>query len=127
MTKPFAFAELLARVRVLLRRGTSVSGTRLKVDDLEVDPAARRVWRAGKEISLTNREYALLEYLLRNRNRALSRAAIINHVWGLAYDPMTNIVDVYIRALRAKIDKGYARSLITTVRGVGYMLKDDEK
>lgn len=123
LTKPFAFAELVARVRALIRRGGPAPGIQLKAADLVVDVAAHRVWRAGKEISLTNKEYALLEYLLRNRNRVLTRTAIIEHVWGLNYDPMTNIVDVHIRALRAKMDKDFTPALITTVRGVGYMLE----
>jgi DNA-binding response OmpR family regulator len=123
LTKPFAFAELVARVRALIRRGGPAPASELKAADLVVDPAAHRVWRAGKEINLTNKEYALLEYLLRNRNRVLTRTAIIEHVWGLNYDPMTNIVDVHIRALRAKMDKDFSPPLITTVRGVGYMLE----
>ena len=125
LTKPFAFAELLARVRALLRRGSlQPELTRLKAGDLELDLISRRVWREGKEIVLTNKEFALLEYLLRNPNRVLTRTSIIDHVWGLTHDPMTNIVDVHIRALRAKIDRHPSRSLITTVRGVGYMLED---
>lgn len=125
LTKPFAFAELLARIRALLRRGSlQPELTRLKADDLELDLVSRRVWRAGKEIVLTNKEFALLEYLLRNPNRVLTRTSIIDHVWGLTHDPMTNIVDVHIRALRTKIDRPSSRSLITTVRGVGYMLEE---
>jgi DNA-binding response OmpR family regulator len=123
LTKPFAFAELVARVRALMRRGGPTPGVQLKAADLVVDVAAHRVWRAGREINLTNKEYALLEYLLRNRNRVLTRTAIIEHVWGLNYDPMTNIVDVHIRALRGKMDKDFSPPLITTVRGVGYMLE----
>ena len=84
------------------------------------------MWRGGKEVVLTNKEFALLEYLLRNRNRVLTRTSIIDHVWGLSHDPMTNIVDVHIRALRAKIDRHGSSSLIATVRGVGYMLEADE-
>ena len=127
LTKPFAFAELLARVRALLRRGSlQPELTRLKTGDLELDLVSRRVWRAGKEILLTNKEFALLEYLLRNPNRVLTRTSIIDHVWGLTHDPMTNIVDVHIRALRTKIDRPSSRSLITTVRGVGYMLEERE-
>ena len=126
LTKPFAFAELLARVRALLRRGTPQQVTRLKVADLELDPVSHRVWHGKTEIVLTNKEFALLEYLLRNRNRVLTRTSIIDHVWGLTHDPMTNIVDVHIRALRAKIDRNPSLSLITTVRGVGYMLEAKE-
>jgi heavy metal response regulator len=125
LTKPFAFAELVARVRALIRRGGPGPTAQLKAADLVVDVASHRVWRGGKEISLTNKEYALLEYLLRNRNRVLTRTAIIEHVWGLNYDPTTNIVDVHIRALRAKMDKDFTPVLITTVRGVGYMLEAD--
>ena len=127
LTKPFAFAELLARIRALLRRGYPQSElTHLKVADLNMDLVSRRVWRTGKEIMLTNKEFALLEYLLRNRNRVLTRTSIIDHVWRLTHDPMTNIVDVHIRALRAKIDTSSAPSLIKTVRGVGYMLEAGE-
>jgi DNA-binding response OmpR family regulator len=126
LTKPFAFAELLARVRALLRRGGPQQQTRLKAGDLELDPATHRVWRAGKEIVLTNKEYALLDFLLRNKNRVLTRTAIIEHVWDISYDPMTNIVDAHIRALRAKVDRDFPQPLITTVRGAGYMLEDAE-
>ncbi len=123
LTKPFAFAELLARARALIRR-TGVDQTpRLTVADLEVDPVAHRVWRAGREITLTNKEYALMEYLLRNPDRVLTRTAIIEHVWDIHYDGMTNIVDVHIRALRAKVDREFSPPLIQTVRGVGYVLK----
>ena len=126
LTKPFAFTELLARVRALIRR-TGVDQTpRLTVADLEVDPVAHRVRRAGRDITLTNKEYALLEYLLRNPNRVLTRTAIIEHVWDIHYDGMTNIVDVHIRALRAKMDKEFSPPLIQTVRGVGYVLKTPE-
>ncbi|HET6675011.1 MAG TPA: response regulator transcription factor [Nitrospiraceae bacterium] len=126
LTKPFAFAELLARVRALLRRGGPQQQTRLKAADLELDPATHRVWRAAKEIVLTNKEYALLDFLLRNKNRVLTRTAIIEHVWDISYDPMTNIVDAHIRALRAKVDRDFSQPLITTVRGAGYMLEDQE-
>ncbi len=126
LTKPFAFSELLARVRALLRRGGPQQMARLQAVDLELDPASRRTWRGGKEIVLTNKEYALLEFLLRNKNRVLTRTAIINHVWDINYDPLTNIVDVHIRALRAKINKGFSPALITTVRGVGYMLEEPD-
>jgi heavy metal response regulator len=126
LTKPFAFAELLARIRALLRRGGPQQQTRLKAGDLELDPATHRVWRAAKEIVLTNKEYALLDFLLRNKNRVLTRTAIIEHVWDISYDPMTNIVDAHIRALRAKVDRDFSQPLITTVRGAGYMLEDTE-
>ncbi|MER3422907.1 MAG: DNA-binding response regulator [Nitrospiraceae bacterium] len=123
LTKPFTFAELLARVRALLRRGTVQPQPQLQVADLELDPVAHRVWRRGVEIALTNKEYAILEYLLRNADRVLTRTAIIEHVWDIHYDTMTNIVDVHIRALRAKIDRPFSPSLIRTVRGIGYVLQ----
>jgi DNA-binding response OmpR family regulator len=126
LTKPFAFTELLARVRALLRRGGPQPMVSLQALDLELDPASRRTWRAGKEIVLTNKEYSLLEFLLRNKNRVLTRTAIINHVWDINYDPLTNIVDAHIRALRAKINKGFSPPLITTVRGAGYMLEEPD-
>ena len=122
LTKPFAFPELLARIRALLRRGTAQPATRLTAADLELDPISHRVWRAGQDITLTNKEYALLEYLLRNANRVLTRTAIIDHVWDIQYDSMTNIVDVHIRSLRAKIDRDFSPPLIQTIRGAGYML-----
>lgn len=123
LTKPFAFAELLARVRALLRRGTTGAVGKLQLADLELDTAAHRVWRAGQEIFLTNKEYAILEYLLRNVDRVLTRTAIIEHVWDIHYDCMTNIVDVHIRALRSKVDRDFASMLIHTVRGVGYVAR----
>jgi heavy metal response regulator len=123
LTKPFAFPELLARIRSLLRRGSGKAAIRLKVGDLEMDPVTHQVWRAGQEQTLTNKEYAILEYLMRNENRVLTRSAIIEHVWDIQYDNLTNIVDVHIRSLRAKIDRDFAAPLIHTVRGVGYVLK----
>ena len=126
MPKPFAFAELLARIRALLRRGSSQQLAHLQAANLRLDPASHRVWRAGQEITLTNKEYALLEFLLRNKNRVLTRTAIIEHVWDISYDPMTNIVDAHIRALRAKIDRDFSPPLIATVRGAGYMLEEPE-
>jgi len=124
LPKPFAFVELLAQIRALLRRGSQQQLVQLQAADLTLDPATRRVWRAGQEISLTNKEYALLEFLLRNKNRVLTRTVIIEHVWDISYDPMTNIVDAHIRALRAKIDRDFSPPLIATVRGAGYMLED---
>ena len=126
LAKPFAFAELLAGIRALLRRGSAQPLAHLQAADLRLDPASHRVWRAGQEISLTNKEYALLEFLLRNKNRVLTRTAIIEHVWDISYDPMTNIVDAHIRALRAKIDRDFSPSLIATVRGAGYMLEEPD-
>lgn len=123
LTKPFPFPELLARIRALLRRGASPIG-RLRVADLELDPVAHRVWRGGNEITVTNKEYAVLEYLMRNVGRVLTRTAIIEHVWDYQYDTMTNIVDVQIRALRSKVDRPFSHSLIKTVRGVGYIIEE---
>ncbi len=127
LSKPFAFAELLARIRALLRRGSSQPLAHLQVADLRLDPASHRVWRGDQEIALTNKEYALLEFLLRNKNRVLTRTAIIEHVWDISYDPMTNIVDAHIRALRAKIDRDFSPHLIATVRGAGYMLEEPDR
>lgn len=127
LTKPFAFAELLARIRALIRRVGPHTLRRLKAADLEIDPSSRQVWRAGNEIALTNKEYALLEYLLRNKNRILTRTAIIEHVWDINYNPMTNIVDAHIRALRSKMDRGFSPPLIQSVRGAGYMLEAPEE
>jgi two-component system copper resistance phosphate regulon response regulator CusR len=121
LVKPFAFVELLARVRALLRRGLP-SPERLSVGDLVMDCARRKVQRAGETIDLAPKEYAILEYLLRNRARPLSRTMIVEHVWDMEYDGLTNIVDVYIRHLRSKIDDRYPVKLIHTVRGIGYML-----
>ena len=126
LPKPYAFVELLAQIRALLRRGSSQQLAHLQAADLRLDPASHRVWRGGQEISLTNKEYALLEFLLRNKNRVLTRTAIIEHVWDISYDPMTNIVDAHIRALRAKIDRDFSPPLIATVRGAGYMLEEPD-
>jgi DNA-binding response OmpR family regulator len=107
----------------LLRRGAAPIG-RLRVADLELDPVAHRVWRGGTEIPVTNKEYAVLEYLMRNVGRVLTRTALIEHVWDYQYDTMTNIVDVQIRALRSKIDRPFSTPLIKTVRGVGYIIEE---
>lgn len=124
LTKPFAFEELLARLRVLMRRGGS--GTpMLKFADLSLDPATRRARRGETEVELTVKEYALLEYLLRNPNRVLTRTLIAEHVWDQSFDSETNVVDVYVNHLRSKIDKDFPTKLIHTVRGVGYVLKDE--
>lgn len=125
LVKPFAFAELLARVRVLLRRGQPAE--RLQVSDLMLDAVQRKVTRAGDTVPLAPKEFSILEYLMRNPGRVLSRTMIVEHVWGTDYDGLTNIVDVYIRHLRAKIDEGHRAKLIHTVRGAGYMLSGDGK
>lgn len=122
LTKPFAFAELLVRVKALLRRGALNRSSVLKVGDLELDRMTQRVKRAGQRIELTAKEYALLEYLMANSGRALSRTMIIEHVWDQSFDGITNIVDVYVRHLRNKIDEGREQKLIRTVRGVGYVI-----
>jgi len=121
LIKPFSFQELLARLHTLLRRSNE-SFERLQVDDLELDRTTRSVRRAGKVINLTQREYALLEYLMRNAGRTVTRTMVIEHVWNLGFDGLTNVVDVYISYLRAKIDQGFAHPLIHTKRGVGFML-----
>src|ERR1039458_740403 len=126
LVKPFAFVELLARVRALLRRGLPTP-EKLSVGDLVMDCARRKAQRAGESIELAPKEYAILEYMLRNRGRPLSRTMIVEHVWDMEYDGLTNIVDVYIRHLRGKIDDRFPVKLIHTVRGIGYMLDFNEK
>lgn len=125
LTKPFAFAELMARVKALLRRGSVERPNVLRVADLEVDRLSQQVRRAGQRIELTAKEYALLEYLTANAGRVLSRTMIIDHVWDQSFDGATNIVDVYVRHLRTKVDEGHTRKLIRTVRGVGYKISDE--
>ncbi len=125
LTKPFAFAELLARVRALLRRGATAQASLLRLADLTLDPAKRTVKRGGDVIPLTNREFALLEYFMRNPGRVLTRTMIAEHVWDYSFDSATNIIDVYVNYLRKKIDTGRERKLIHTLRGVGYVLKAD--
>ncbi|MCI0624421.1 MAG: response regulator transcription factor [Acidobacteria bacterium] len=125
LTKPFAFAELLARVKALLRRGSAEVRERLQVADLCVDVKKRVVTRGAKRIDLTLKEYALLEYLVRNARQVLSRSMIIEQVWDQSFDSFTNVVDVYIRYLRNKIDQGFEPKLIHTVRGVGYVLSEE--
>jgi two-component system copper resistance phosphate regulon response regulator CusR len=124
LTKPFAFAELLMRVKALLRRGSVSRSSVLRVGDLEVDRLSQHVKRAGKRIELTPKEYALLEYLAANPGRVFSRTMIIEHVWDQSFEGLTNIVDVYVRHLRSKVDDPFPTKLIRTVRGVGYGLGD---
>ncbi|MFO7688198.1 MAG: response regulator transcription factor [Desulfobacterales bacterium] len=123
LAKPFAFEELLARVRALLRRQPDVEAPLLKVADLTLDPSRRLVLRGGEKIDLTTKEFALLDYFMRNPDRVLTRTMISEHVWDYDFDPMTNVVDVYINYLRKKIDSGRQAKLIRTIRGVGYVLK----
>ena len=122
LTKPFAFEELVARVKALLRRGGSGSSV-LQYEDLSLDPMTRKATKGEEEIELTLKEYALLEYFLRNPERVLSRAIIAEHVWDQNFDSETNVVDVYINHLRNKVDIDDSKKLIHTVRGVGYVLK----
>jgi two-component system copper resistance phosphate regulon response regulator CusR len=126
LTKPFAFVELLARVRALLRRGQPTP-ERLQVGDLALDCIRRRVTRSNENIELAPKEFSILEYMMRNRGRPLSRTMIVEHVWDMDYDGLTNIVDVYIRHLRSKIDDKFPVKMIHTVRGIGYMLEAPEK
>ena len=123
MVKPFSFEELLARIYALLRRPNEMVD-KLTVDDLEIDRMRHMVTRAGRPISLTQREYAVLEYLMRNAGRTVTRSMVVEHVWNLGFEGLTNIVDVYINYLRAKVDHGFTKPLIHTARGVGYMLAD---
>lgn len=125
LPKPFAFEELLARVRALLRRQSESKTPTLKIADLELDPMSRQVTRSGKPIRLTTKEYALLEYLLRNPKKVLSRTLIGEHVWDMNFDPESNVIDVYVSHLRTKVDKGFEPPLIHTLRGQGYILSDD--
>jgi len=127
LIKPFSFTELSARVRALLRRGPRSVETVLRVSDLELDRVARRVERAGEMIELTSKEFALLEYLMRNAGRRVTRAMIVEHVWDQSFEGLTNIVDVYIRQLRAKIDTPYEQNLIHTVRRAGYTLNEQNE
>jgi DNA-binding response OmpR family regulator len=124
LTKPFAFAELLVRVKALLRRGPVNRSSVIRLDNLELDRLSQQVRRAGRRIDLTSKEYSLLEYMMSNAGRVLSRTMIIEHVWDKSFDGITNIVDVYVRHLRNKVDEPHDRKLIRTVRGVGYVISD---
>jgi DNA-binding response OmpR family regulator len=126
LTKPFAFDEFLARVRALLRRGTGQGAPLLRVGDLTLNPTTREVVRGGQRITLTAREYTLLEYFMRNTGRVLTRPMIAERVWGLDFDSGSNTIDVYVGYLRRRIDPGGERSLIHTVRGAGYVLQTEE-
>ncbi len=126
LTKPFAFEELLARIQALLRRTQDYKTKNLKVGDLELDPVSRKITREGKPITLTGKEYALLEYLMRNKGRVITQSMIIDHVWDMNYDGLSNVVNVYINHLREKIDKGFPLKYIHTIRGVGYKVDENE-
>ncbi len=126
LVKPFAFSELLARVNALIRRSTGGNQPRdLSIADLSMDIARRQVRRGGRKISLQPKEFALLEYLLRNRDRVISKTLILEHIWDFSFNPQTNVVDVLVCRLRNKIDRGFEKKLIHTMRGVGYVLRED--
>ena len=124
LTKPFAFSELLARIRVLLRRGKVEARTTLEIADLTLDLVSHKVKREDQEIELTGKEYSLLEYFLRNQGKVLTRTMIAEHVWDYNFDTFTNVIDVYVNHLRKKIDKNYSQKLLHTLRGVGYIMKE---
>ncbi len=122
LAKPFAFAELLARLRALGRRRSNVSSDVLEVGDLRLDPVRHQVQRGGKDLDLTAKEFALLEYMMRHPGQVLTRTQILDHVWGYAFASLTNVVDIYIHYLRNKVEKGASTRLIRTIRGVGYKI-----
>ncbi len=124
LTKPFAFSELLARLRVLLRRGKAETKTVLQIKGLSLDLVSHKVKRNDEEIELTGKEYSLLEYFMRNQGKVLTRTMIAEHVWDYNFDTFTNVIDVYVNHLRKKIDKGYPEKLLHTLRGVGYIMKE---
>jgi len=125
LTKPFSFAELLARLRALVRRGATERPPFLAVGNLTLDPATRRVTRTGIPVELTAKEFALLEYFMRHRGEVLSRTRLIEHVWDFAYEGDSNVVDVYVRYLREKVDRPFGTDSIETVRGAGYRLREE--
>jgi two-component system OmpR family response regulator len=125
LVKPFSFAELLARIRVVLRRGPENAPAVLRVGDLSLDPATHTVERAGQRIELSTKQFALLHYLMRNAGQVVSRTMIQEHVWNYDFDALTNVVDVHINRLRNKVDRGFDRPLIHTLRGVGYVLREE--
>jgi two-component system OmpR family response regulator len=125
LTKPFSFAELYARLRSLIRRGGAERPTVLRTGDLSLDPAMRRVRRGQRSIDLTNKEFVLLEYFMRHPGEVLSRTRLLEHVWDFNYDGGSNVVDVYVRYLRSKIDRPFRKRSIETIRGAGYRLRDE--
>ena len=125
LTKPFSFAELLARLRALSRRGAVERPAELTVGDLRLDPATRRVWRGEDEVALSPKEFALLETFMRRPGQVLSRLQLLEHAWDFAYENRSNVVDVYLRYLREKLDRPFGKSSFETVRGVGYRLRED--
>jgi len=127
LVKPFSFDELLARVRAMLRRHKDKKNTVLSVGDLEMDTITRQVQRGGRAIELTSKEYSILEYFLRNKNRVLTKSQIAEHVWNYDFEYNSNIVEVYVRYLRRKMDEEFENKLIHTIRGGGYVIKDKEK
>lgn len=127
MTKPFHFEELLARVRALLRRKSQDKSAVLQIGSLVLDPVSRKVEREGMQIRLTSREFGLLEYFMRNKGKTLSRTHIAQHVWNVSFDMESNVIDVYIKLLRQKIDRDFKKQLIHTIVGVGYVLKDEDE
>jgi DNA-binding response OmpR family regulator len=127
LPKPFAFEELLARLRALLRRGGTSRMPRLEYSGVTLDPASRTVSRDGKPVELTNKEFALLELLMRRPGQVLTRTTMLESVWGYDFDSVSNVLEVYMNFLRKKIDHGFPRKLLHTVRGVGYVLRDEEE
>jgi two-component system, OmpR family, response regulator len=125
LRKPFSFAELLARLRALARRGSAERPTVVEVGDLRLDPAARQVWRGDAEIALSAKEFNLLEAFMHRPDQVLSRDRLLEHAWDFAYEPRSNVVDVYVRYLREKIDRPFDRASLETVRGMGYRLRSD--
>jgi two-component system copper resistance phosphate regulon response regulator CusR len=125
LAKPFSFSELLARIRAILRRGAALASNPIMIGDLSIDVVGRQVYRAGRRIDLSAREYALLEFLARHAGQVLSRTMILEKVWDMNQDPLTNVVDVHINRLRKKVDYGFAKPLVHTIRGVGYVLSDE--
>jgi two-component system, OmpR family, response regulator len=125
LTKPFSFAELLARLRALVRRGSAERPTVLTAGDLTLDPASRKAWRGKQEIHLSPKEFALLEVFMRRPGQALSRLQLLEHAWDFAYENRSNVIDVYVRYLREKVDRPFGASSLETVRGVGYRLRED--